>query len=34
MNAKYSESVDFSFTKLEQNFSTIKKIDEAIKKLG
>ena len=33
MNAKYSESVDFSFTKLEQNFNTIKKIDEALKKL-
>jgi len=34
MNAKYRESVDFSFEKLEQNFNTIKKIDEAIKKLG
>lgn len=34
MNAKYRESVDFSFEKLQQNFNTIKKIDEAIKKLG
>lgn len=33
MNAKYRESVDFSFEKLEQNFNTIKKIDEALKKL-
>ena len=33
MNAKYRESVDFSFEKLEQNFNTIKKIDETIKKL-
>lgn len=34
MNAKYGESVDFSFAKLEQNFNTIKKIDEALKKLS
>jgi len=33
MNGKYRENVDFSFEKLEQNFNTIKKIDEAIKKL-
>lgn len=33
MNAKYRESVDFSFEKLEQNFNTIKKIDEALKKI-
>jgi cysteinyl-tRNA synthetase len=33
MSAKYRESVDFSFEKLEQNFNTIKKIDEALKKL-
>jgi len=33
MNAKYRESVDFSFSKLEANFNTIKKIDESIKKL-
>lgn len=34
MNAKYRESVDFSFEKLEQNFTNIKKIDESIKKLS
>jgi cysteinyl-tRNA synthetase len=34
MNAKYRESVDFSFAKLEQNFNNIKKIDEAFKKLN
>ncbi|MDD5770103.1 MAG: cysteine--tRNA ligase [Candidatus Gracilibacteria bacterium] len=34
MNAKYRESVDFSFEKLEQNFNTIKKIDETLKKLN
>ncbi len=33
MNAKYRESVDFSFEKLEQNFTNIKKIDETLKKL-
>jgi cysteinyl-tRNA synthetase len=33
MNAIYRESVDFSFSKLEQNFNNIKKIDEALKKL-
>ncbi len=34
INAKYRESVDFSFLKLEQNFSVINKIDESIKKLN
>ena len=33
MNAKYRESVDFSFDKLLANFNTISKIDESIKKL-
>lgn len=33
MNARYRESVDFSFEKLEQNFTNIRKIDETIKKL-
>ena len=33
MNARYRDSVDFSFEKLEQNFTTIKKLDEVIKKL-
>ena len=34
MNAKYKESVDFSFEKLNQNFNNIKKIDESLKKLN
>lgn len=34
MNAKYRDSVDFSFEKLEQNFNAIKKIDESLKKLN
>lgn len=33
MNAKYRESVDFSFEKLEQNFNIISRIDESVKKL-
>lgn len=33
MNAKYRDSVDFSFEKLTQNFNAIKKLDESIKKL-
>ncbi len=33
MWAKYSTQVDFSFTKLESNFSVIKGIDELLKKL-
>lgn len=33
LNAKYSAEMDFSFSKLEQNFTNIKKIDETIKKL-
>lgn len=34
MNAKYGESVDFSFAKLEQNFINITKFDEALSKLS
>jgi cysteinyl-tRNA synthetase len=34
MNAKYAESVDFSFAKLEQNFINITKFDEALSKLS
>ena len=34
MNARYRDSVDFSFDKLEQNFNAIKKIDESLKKLN
>jgi cysteinyl-tRNA synthetase len=34
MNAKYGESVDFSFAKLEQNFINITKFDEAVSKLS
>lgn len=33
MNAKYWESVDFSFTKLEQNINVIAKLDESLAKL-
>ncbi len=33
INWKYRDSIDFSFTKLEQNFSVIERIDETIKKL-
>ncbi len=34
MNAKYRESVDFSFEKLEQNFKNIEKFDESLSKLS
>ncbi|MDD3303003.1 MAG: hypothetical protein PHN31_05570, partial [Candidatus Gracilibacteria bacterium] len=33
INGKYRDNIDFSFTKLEQNFNTIDRIDETIKKL-
>lgn len=33
VNWKYKDSIDFSFSKLEQSFNTISKIDETIKKL-
>jgi len=33
MNAKYAESVDFSFIKLEQNINVIAKLDESLAKL-
>jgi len=33
MNGKYRDSIDFSFSKLEQAINTIGKIDEAIKNL-
>lgn len=34
LNGKYSESVDFSFQKIEANLNTIKKIDETLKTLS
>lgn len=34
LSAKYSESVDFSFKKLESNINTILRIDESLKKLN
>lgn len=33
INWKYRDNIDFSFTKLEQNFNSIERIDETIKKL-
>nr|MDD3720279.1 cysteine--tRNA ligase [Candidatus Gracilibacteria bacterium] len=33
INGKYKDSIDFSFSKLEQSFNTISKIDETIKNL-
>ncbi len=33
INWKYADSIDFSFSKLEQNFRVIEKLDETIKKL-
>ncbi len=33
MNAKYASQVDFSFSKLEANFSVIKSIDETVKNM-
>ncbi|MCP4522592.1 MAG: cysteine--tRNA ligase [Candidatus Gracilibacteria bacterium] len=34
MNAKYKDSVDFSFDKIEANINTVKKIDESLKNLS
>ncbi len=34
MNGKYSDSVDFSFEKIEANLNTIKKVDETLKTLS
>jgi cysteinyl-tRNA synthetase len=33
INGKYRDNIDFSFIKLEQNFNSIERIDETIKKL-
>ena len=33
MNAKYADSVDFSFAKLDQNINVIVKLDESLAKL-
>jgi cysteinyl-tRNA synthetase len=34
VNGKYNDSIDFSFSKLEQAFNTLKKIDESLKTLS
>ena len=34
VNGKYNDSIDFSFSKLEQAFNTLKKIDESLKTLA
>lgn len=34
VNGKYSESIDFSFDKIEANLNSIRKIDEALKNLS
>jgi cysteinyl-tRNA synthetase len=33
MNGKYSDSVDFSFDKIDANINTLKKVDESLKNL-
>jgi cysteinyl-tRNA synthetase len=34
MNGKYSDSVDFSFDKIEANINTLNKVDESVKNLS